>query len=173
MTLRFTPEYVTAGSSCGFPQRIAPVGVSAAQIPNQAAAAMASLNTREKVDALQAAMLAATDAHVHLEPAHRFADGLYARELVLPAGTTAIGHRHRQEHVCIVSQGRCLVVTDGEQREVTAPATFVVPIGTRNCVHAIEDTVWTTVHACPNDWRDVERIEAALVEPLAMLEGNA
>jgi hypothetical protein len=64
------------------------------------------------------------------------------------------------------------VVAEEGTQEVEAPATFVVPVGRRNCVHAITDTVWTTVHAVPNDTRDVEAIEALLVDKTALIGGD-
>ena len=119
---------------------------------------------RERVDSLAASMFAMPERQVHIEPDHIFTDGLYVREVRMPAGTVAVGLRHKQAHVCIVSAGRCLVVAEDGVKEVEAPSTFVVPVGRRNCVHAITETVWTTVHAVPNDVRDVAAIEASLVE---------
>lgn len=118
---------------------------------------------RASIAALEAAMHAAPEK-LALEPVHRFAQGLYARELTLPAGCIAVGHIHGQEHICIVSQGRVEVISEtGGARIVEAPATFVVPRGTKNCVRAITDTVWTTVHA--TEERDVAKIEAAVLLP--------
>lgn len=101
-------------------------------------------------------------ARIQIEPRHHFADGLYAREVTLPAGSTAIGYRHRQEHVCVISQGRAIIITEGGRQEVQAPTTMIVPAGRKNCVHALEETVWTTIHAA--DSRDVAELEHTLVE---------
>ena len=122
------------------------------------------LAIRDRIARLEAAMMAATDQHIHIEPAHRFAQGLYSREVVMPAGTVATGHIHAQEHICIISAGRCEVISETlGARIVEAPATFIVPRGTKNCVRAITDTVWTTVHA--TELRDVVEIEAAMLLP--------
>ncbi len=102
-----------------------------------------------------------SEDQVHIEPHHVFAQGLYAREVELPAGCTAVGHRHLQEHVCIISKGRVKVVTEDGIEEIAAPAIMVVPAGRKNCVHAIEDTVWTTVHA--TQAATVEEAETLLV----------
>lgn len=130
---------------------------------------LASNSITAQVDALAAAMFAAPDLQVELEPVHDFADGLYSRTLTLPAGSIAVGHWHKQEHVCIVSQGVCEVVTEQGGRELTAPAVFVVPAGRRNCVRAITETTWTTVHAVPNECRDIDQIEAMLVDKPRMI----
>lgn len=120
------------------------------------------LAIRHAIAGLESALHEATALQVHLEPVHRFAQGLYSRELTLPAGTIAVGHRHAQEHICIVSAGECEVLSEtGGARVVKAPATFIVPPETKNCVRALTDTVWTTVHA--TDLRDVDAVEAALL----------
>ena len=92
-------------------------------------------------------MLAMPEHQIVIPPRHTFAQGLYAREVTLPEGSTAIGFRHTQEHICIISKGRVQVVTEDGVQEIAAPATMVVPAGRKNCVHALEETVWTTIHA--------------------------
>ena len=117
----------------------------------------------ERVLALQSRMLAMPDHQIVIEPRHYFAHGLYAREVTLPEGSTAIGYRHAQEHICIISQGRVKVVSEDGVREIAAPATMIIPAGRKNCVHALEETVWTTVHA--SDAATPDEAFAALVIP--------
>lgn len=113
------------------------------------------------VMALQAQMHAMPEHQIVIEPVHTFAHGLYAREVTLPAGSTAVGHAHAQEHIVILSKGRVLVVGEHGTEELAAPHTMIVPKGRKNCVHALEETVWTTVHASPA--KTAEEAEAALV----------
>ena len=108
-------------------------------------------------------MLAMPEHQIVIEPVHRFAHGLYAREVTLPAGSTATGMIHGQEHICIISKGRALVVTDDGAQEYAAPATLIVPRGRKNCVHALEETVWTTIHATRA--KSVADAEATLILP--------
>ena len=115
------------------------------------------------ITALQAQMLAMPEHQIAIPPRHTFAHGLYAREVTLPEGSTAIGFRHAQEHICIISKGRVQVVTDEGVQEIAAPATLVVPAGRKNCVHALEETVWTTIHA--SDATTPDEAFAALVVP--------
>lgn len=116
---------------------------------------------RSRVMALQRQMQAMPEHHIHIEPVHRFAQGLYAREVTLPAGSTAVGHCHAQEHIVVISKGRVRVVTESGAEEIAAPATMIVPKGRKNCVHALEETVWTTVHATPAT--TPEEAEASLI----------
>ena len=117
----------------------------------------------ERVLALQSQMLAMPEHQIVIEPRHVFAQGLYAREVTLPEGSTAIGYRHAQEHICIISRGRVQVVSEDGVREIAAPATMIIPAGRKNCVHALEETVWTTIHA--SDATTPDEAFAALVIP--------
>lgn len=119
--------------------------------------------TRGHVLTLQSAMLAMIEHQIQIDTRHHFADGLYIREATLPEGTTAVGHIHAKEHVCIISKGRCLVVTEDGTREIAAPATMIVPAGRKNCVHALTETVWATVHATAAT--TVEDAERTLILP--------
>jgi quercetin dioxygenase-like cupin family protein len=120
---------------------------------------------RGHVFALQDAMLARPDLHIRIEPTHYFAHGLYGRAVTLPAGSTAVGHAHAQEHICIISKGRAQVVSEDGVSEITAPATLIIPAGRKNCVHALEETVWTTVHA--SEAKSPEEAEDTLILPEA------
>ena len=123
----------------------------------------------ENVLALQAAMLAMPEHHIQIKPSHTFAHGLYAREVTLPAGCAAIGHAHAQEHICFITRGRVQIVGKDGVSEITAPAMLVVPAGRKNCVHALEETVWTTVHA--SEAKTVEEAEQTLIIP-EMVDGK-
>lgn len=98
-----------------------------------------------------------------LEPVHYFAEGLYGRELTMPAGSLVVSHIHRTPHLCTCSMGRITVFqTDGAgTRTIEAPFTFVSSPGQR-VGFAHEETVWTTYH--PTDEQDLERIEAMLYD---------
>jgi len=122
-----------------------------------------SLPAIDRVRAMEAALWAAPEHHIEIVPVHRFAHGLYVREVSLPAGCIAVGHMHAQEHVTIISKGRLQIVTEDGVSEVTAPATFVVPAGRKNCVHVLEDAVWTTIHAC--EAKTADEAEALLILP--------
>jgi hypothetical protein len=78
---------------------------------------------------------------------HFHADGLYARELVLPKGTFAIGEIQKFPHVSVISKGEISMLNeDGGVTRVKAPCTIVSKPGVRKCGFAHEDTVWTTIH---------------------------
>lgn len=121
----------------------------------------AAASLRSKIDRLEELML--REPQVPIEPVHYFANGLYAREITIKAGTLLTGKIHRTEHLNIVSKGRIVVWTEDGMREVAAPFTMVSRPGTKRVGYALEDTVWTTIHA--TNETDLDRLEAALIAP--------
>jgi len=94
---------------------------------------------------------------------HHFAPGLYAREILLPAGIRIIGKIHRHAHVNTISKGRVTVFTEFGSQELVAPVTFVSKPGTKRAVVAHEDTIWTTYH--PTNETDLAKIEDYVIAP--------
>lgn len=121
-------------------------------------ASIAQAQGRAKVYRLEAVLL--TMPQVDCPVRNVFADGLYAREMTLPAGTVITGAVHKTEHITVISKGRVLVLRPEGPEEFAAPAIFISKPGVKNAVHALEDTVWTTFH--PN--ADNEQSIDVLVE---------
>lgn len=94
---------------------------------------------------------------------HIFTDGLYAREITMCAGDRLTSKIHLTEHQFIVSKGRLLVRNGDEEIEIVAPYHGITKAGTRRVLYIIEDTVWTTFHANPNN-ETVEQIEDRILE---------
>lgn len=86
------------------------------------------------------------EQHLTLEPIHHYCDGIYARELFIPKGTTLVGAIHLKDQINVVSQGKIRVVTEEGMKEIEAPCTFISPAGTKRAGYALEDTVWTVFH---------------------------
>jgi hypothetical protein len=101
--------------------------------------------TREMVVALEKEIqkLPQVDCPVR----HYFAQGMYAREMTIPAGVVVTGAVHRHEHLCTISKGRISVSTDEGIKVLFAPCTIVSKAGAKRVGYAIEETVWTTYHA--------------------------
>jgi len=98
---------------------------------------------------------------LELEIHHHFAPGIYARELRIPKGVVLTGYIHKTEHLNIISAGVIEVSNLGESKHIEAPCTFVSKPGTKRAGYALQDTVWTTVHA--TDVTDVPELEDMLV----------
>lgn len=129
---------------------------------HQALDSQAHIPTREQIEQLEAQMRMMEQ--LSIEPVHHFADGLYAREILIPAGTILTGKVHSTEHLNIVSKGRIAVWTEDGMKIAAAPCTLVSRPGTKRVGFALEDTVWTTIHANPQNLTDLAALELALID---------
>ena len=93
---------------------------------------------------------------------HHHADGIYGREIHIPAGTVLVGAIHLFDCLAVLSQGIIRVVTDNDDKVLHAPKTFTIPAGAKNVGLAITDVVWTTFHPNASGERDPERLRAML-----------
>lgn len=95
---------------------------------------------------------------------HHFAPGIYLREIFMPTGAVVIGKIHRTAHLNLIERGSCSIVhADGSTEHLTAPYTFVSQPGVQKVLYIHEDCVWKTIH--PTSERDLDRLEAELIEP--------
>lgn len=97
------------------------------------------------------------------ETIHHFSDGIYARELKIPAGVCIVGALHKTRHFMMVSKGRCSIATHEGSTVVEAPYIVETQPGIKRVVYAETDTVMTTFHV--TNETDIEKIaEQILVQ---------
>jgi hypothetical protein len=120
-----------------------------------------NLEFRDAIKHAEASILECDQTEI--DPVHYFCDGLYAREITIPAGTVLTGKIHSKEHINIISKGKIAVATEAGYKEIEAPATIVSMPNTKRIGYAIEDTVWTTIHANPACTEDLEQLEQELI----------
>jgi hypothetical protein len=108
---------------------------------------------------------------VDCQTKHYFGPSIYIREVTMPAGSVVIGKPHRKEHMCVMLQGRMIIVdAKGVQKELVAPMTFVGGAG-RKVAYILETTVFQNILA--TDETDIEVLENMLVDNTQpMLEGE-
>ena len=108
---------------------------------------------------------------VDCQTKHYFGPSIYIREVTMPAGSIIIGKPHRKEHMCVMLQGRMIIVdADGNKKELVAPITFVGGAG-RKVAYILETTVFQNILA--TDEKDIEVLENMLVDNTQpMLEGE-
>jgi len=131
----------------------------------------------DRLDELEVAMLENCEP-VHCLTTHMFTDGMYIREIFMPAGSLITSKVHKTEHPYIVSYGKVAVSIDGDDwDEITAPYTGITKPGTRRVLYILEDCIWTTFHRV-NDMKSeynylnddekeniVKEIEEKILEP--------
>lgn len=113
------------------------------------------------IDGLANAMMEQPDA-VWEAPLliHRFAPGVYIREIHMPAGMLIIGAQHKTEHFNIILTGKARVFMDGRVHDISAPATIKSGVDVRKVLLILEDVVWQTIHANPDDETNLDALEA-------------
>lgn len=94
---------------------------------------------------------------------HHFADGIYGREMFIPAGTVLTGKIHRFSTLNLLIQGDITVTTPEGVRRIQAPAVFVSPPNCKKVGYAHTDTRWVNVH--PTKFTDLSAIEAKFIVP--------
>ncbi len=115
---------------------------------------------RGKVIALQSAL--AKMPQCELPTKHYFADGIYARELFLKAGTTIVGKVHKREHLFVLTKGVLRVTTDDGVATLTAPVIIVGKAGTKRAGYAVEDCVCVNLHK--TNKKNLSKIEREFIE---------
>jgi|GEM_PF-1416464 hypothetical protein len=95
---------------------------------------------------------------------HRFSDGLYIREMVIPAGTVLTGKIHKHDHPNFLMSGEILVVTEDKGKQhLKGPLIIISPAGTKRIGFAITDVTWVTVHLNPTNTEDLEKLEKIVI----------
>lgn len=115
------------------------------------------------IDILEKTMLEMPQVDCPLK--HIFGEGLYIRELRIPAGAIAVGHYQKTAHMNIMLRGRVLMLNpDGSRTELDArkePITFVGAPG-RKVGYILDDVIWQNVYS--TDETDIEKLEETYVD---------
>jgi len=115
--------------------------------------------TRERVHELEREI--AKHPQISVEIRNWFSDGVYGREMRLPAGSLITGKIHKYQQLNILSAGEVSVLIDGHMQRVKAPFTVVAPAGAKRIIYAHADAVWTVMHG--TEETDLEKIEAHFI----------
>ena len=95
---------------------------------------------------------------------HSFSDGIYVREIHIPAGEIIVGKLHKHEHPNFLMKGIVHVFTEGNLLEtLTAPCSMISPAGTKRTLYAETDLIWITVHSNPTNTTNLDRLEAEVI----------
>lgn len=78
---------------------------------------------------------------------HRFTDGMYIREIFMPAGTTVTSILHKTKHPFVILKGKLSVWNSGKVDHFEAPYFGITEPGSRRLLVIHEDTTWITFHA--------------------------
>lgn len=94
---------------------------------------------------------------------HHFSDGVYIREMLIPAGTFIVGHAHKAGGINFMLQGSGVLFVDGVARKVDAPQMIHAGAGAK-MMHALTDVVWMNVFPNHDNIKDIDSLESRLVD---------
>lgn len=77
---------------------------------------------------------------------HHDADGLYTKEMHIPAGVAVGKHRHSFSHLSVLVQGVVRLICNDEEKVIKAPAVINITANVWHTIRAIEDSVWLCIH---------------------------
>ena len=91
---------------------------------------------------------------------HSFTDGVYCREMTIPAETMVVGKILKHKHHNFLVKGEILVATaEGGVQHLKAPMMIVSNPGTQRVGYALTETVWTCVHKNEDNIEDLDVLE--------------
>lgn len=121
---------------------------------------MNDLMSRSGIEELEKEML--NMEQVECPVVHKFAPGLYIREVHLPKGAFVVGHFQKTEHYNVMLTGKVLMLTSDEQVvEVQAPMS-VVGQPSRKIGYIVEDVIWQNIYATTET--DVDKLEKLFID---------
>ena len=89
---------------------------------------------------------------------HYSAEGLYARKLTLPAGSTCVGEMHLKSQINVLMKGTIAVTTEFGVEVISAPQIVVSPAGTKRAGHALTEVEWLTInHTNETDLAEIRK----------------
>lgn len=99
---------------------------------------------RNRIQAFEDTLLDAEQLDIPV--VQRFCNGVYMREITIPAGAWCTGKIHKHPCISIVLSGRMEVVTDQGPMIIEPGMVFESPAGVKRAGRALEDCRWITVH---------------------------
>jgi len=99
---------------------------------------------------------------------HMFFPGYYVRQVTIPAGTCAIGHYQKMDHMNVFLRGRVVMINDdGSHTELVAPMMFKGKPG-QKVGYIKEEMVWWNIYQ--TNETDVETLENTYLDKSKNLE---
>jgi len=97
-----------------------------------------------------------------------FSDGIYAREMLIKAGSVVVGKKHKTRHLNILVSGTLSIWTVQGKMKITGPCIFESLPGVQKTVYAHTDVCYLTIH--PTEERDLAILEGMCVTPEEQLD---
>lgn len=122
--------------------------------------------TLAKVQALESVLREFPQEDLPLQ--HYYPAGLYARRMFQPEGIALVGKMHRLAHLTVLLKGDMTIFAEGQRERIAAPHVWVSEPGAKRAIFSHTDCELMTVHPNPQDLRDLDELEAYLIQPQAL-----
>ena len=76
---------------------------------------------------------------------HHFAQGIYGREGIIPAGAVTVARVHKQSQIQVMLTGSMSMFTETGMKKITAPCVWVAEAGVERTTYYHEDTHRITI----------------------------
>lgn len=118
------------------------------------------LNFEEQLKATEGVLLGDSDV---CPLKHSFSDGIYVREIRIPAGMYIVGKIHKHDHPNFLMSGEVDVITEAGSETIIGPCSMISSAGTKRALYAVTDLVWVTVHHNPTNTQDLAELEKIVI----------
>lgn len=127
-----------------------------------------TINFRERIENVQDILEHSQDSLIgdnDLCPVkHIFSEGIYTREIFIPAGTMLVGKIHKHSHPNFLVSGTVRLITEFDGfEEITGPRFMISKAGTKRGLYAVTDLVWITVHHNPTNTQKLDELEKHVI----------
>lgn len=119
-----------------------------------------SVKELQRIEALEA-MLTHSDK-LDVTTFHEFMDGIYIRGIRVPKDAVLVGRMHRHQCLNFMERGKVATIVNGEAKLFEAGYFGISGALTRKASVVIEDMTWVTVHANPDNERNIAKLEERL-----------
>lgn len=127
-----------------------------------------ALKVFSNVDEAEKAMLQLPQ--VDCPVVHHFGPNLCIREVFMPKGTMAVGHKQKFKHMNILLKGKVMMLNeDGSTKILEAPFIFQGEAG-RKIGYVLEDMVWQNIYS--TDLQDSNDVEEFFIEKSENWQNN-
>ena len=92
---------------------------------------------------------------------HVFGDGIYIREITMPAGLVLTSKIHKTTHPYFILEGEVSVLTEDGMVRIKAPYWGMTKAGMKRVLQIHKKTIWVTVHATKET--DIYKIEDDII----------
>lgn len=95
---------------------------------------------------------------------HSFAEGVYVREINVPAGHLVVTKTFKQDHATFLMSGDVSILTEEGVKDLSGACHFITKAGVKRVILCRTDVVWVTVHGNKDNERDLDKIESFVID---------